>query len=309
MDAPHVRELGLLRWIRGEASADGSVLVGIGDDAALVRNRGESTLVTIDLLVAGVHFDPATASPREAGWKALARNISDIAAMGGRSTAAVVAAALPRGYPPRDAQALVRGILDCAEEFQVSLVGGDVAATPGPLVLAVTLLGDLGGRPPILRSGARPGDAILVTGTLGGSMLGRHLRFRPRQPEGLLLAERYRPHAMIDISDGLARDLHHILAESRVGARLLAERIPLSDDALRAARASGRSPLEHALGDGEDYELLFTLDAATASRLLAEQPLGVAATQIGHITEQGATIVLPDGVERPLEPTGWEHTT
>jgi thiamine-monophosphate kinase len=229
--------------------------------------------------------------------------------MGGRSTAAVAAAALPRGFAERDGQGIVRGLLDCADAFGVRLVGGDLAATPGPLVLTVTLLGDLGGRPPVLRSGAQPGDAVLVTGSLGGSLLGRHLRFRPRQAEGLLLAQRYAPHAMIDISDGLARDLHHLLEESGVGARLLAEKIPIADDARRAALASGRSPLDHALGDGEDYELLFTLDPAAVARLLAEQPLDVPLTQIGEITAGGATLVLPDGTERPLEPTGWEHVT
>lgn len=309
MTEPCVRECDLLRWIRGEARADGLVLVGIGDDAALVRNRDASTLITTDLLIEGVHFDLATATPREAGWKAMARNISDIAAMGGESTAAVVAAALPRGFARPHAEALVTGLLDCADAFGIRLVGGDLAATPGPLVLAVTLLGDLGGRPPLLRSGARPGDAILVTGALGGSLLGKHLRFTPRQAAGLILTRSYRPHAMIDISDGLARDLHHLLDESRVGATLWADRIPLSQEAHRLAAASGRSPLDHALGDGEDYELLFAADPDTASRLLAEQPLGVPVTQIGVVTEAGAVLALPDGAERPLEPRGWEHVT
>ncbi len=307
MDERRFRESDLIRWIRGESPANDTILVGIGDDAALVRNPSASTLITTDMLIQGVHFDLASASPREVGWKAMARNVSDIAAMGGRSTVAVAAAALPRGFPERDGQGIVRGLLDCADAFGVRLVGGDLAVTPGQLVLTVTLLGDLGGRPPVLRSGARVGDALLVTGTLGGSLLGKHLRFTPRQAEGLLLAERYTPHAMIDISDGLARDLHHILEESGVGARLWADRIPLSDDARRAAAASGRSPLDHALGDGEDYELLFTLDAVSASRLLAEQPLDVPLTQIGVITPSGATIVRPDGTEHPLTPIGWEH--
>ncbi len=308
MDDTRVREGDLIRWIRAETPANDLVLVGIGDDAALVRNLSNSTLVTTDMLIGGVHFDPASTEPNEVGWKGMARNISDIAAMGGRATVAVAAAALPHGFAARDAHTLVLGLLDCAEKFGVRLVGGDVAATAGPLVLTVTLLGDTCGRQPVLRSGARPGDAILVTGALGGSLLGKHLRFRPRQAEGLLLAEHYTPHAMIDISDGLARDLCHILEESGVGARLVAEHIPIADDACRAAAASGRSPLDHALGDGEDYELLFTLDEAAASRLLADQPFEVPVTRIGTITERGAAIILPDGAERPLEPKGWEHT-
>ncbi|HPD15328.1 MAG TPA: thiamine-phosphate kinase [Planctomycetota bacterium] len=309
MPEPSTRECDLIRWIRGQARTDGLVLVGIGDDAALVRTRDASTLITTDLVIEGVHFDRAVATPADAGWKALARNISDIAAMGGESTAAVVAAALPRGFARSDAEALVQGLLECANAFGIRLVGGDLAATPGPLVLAVTLLGDLRGRAPILRSGARPGDAILVTGTLGGSRLGKHLRFTPRQAAGLILASSYRPHAMIDISDGLARDLHHLLDESGVGATLWADRIPVSQDALRLAALYGRSPLDHALGDGEDYELLFAADPGTAERLLADQPLGVPVTQIGVITEAGAVLALPDGTERPLEPTGWEHIT
>lgn len=310
MGEQHLREFDLIRWIRREAPARGLVLVGIGDDAALVRNLSDATLVTTDMLIGGVHFDPAATEPNEVGWKVMARNISDIAAMGGRATAAVAAAALPHGYSAQDAHTLLLGLLDCAEEFGVCLVGGDLAATPGPLVVTVTLLGDLGGRKPILRSGARPGDALLVTGTLGGSLLGKHLRFLPRQPEGLVLAERYTPHAMIDISDGLARDLHHMLEESGVGAKLWADRIPVSDDALRMAADSGRTPLDHALGDGEDYELLFALDEAAADRLVAEQPFEIPVTRIGTITSgAGASLVLPDGSERPLEPQGWEHAT
>ena len=307
MNTPPLREFDLIRWIQGQAQADERVLVGIGDDAALVRNHGASTLITTDMIVEGVDFNLAEASPREVGWKAMACNVSDIAAMGGRGSVAVAAAALPRGFAAESAHELVRGLLACADEFGIRLVGGDVSSTPGPLVVSVTLLGDTAGRPPILRSGARPGDALLVTGALGGSLLGRHLRFRPRQAEGLILAERYTPHAMIDISDGLARDLHHILDASGVGARVIAADIPVSDDARRAAERSGLPPLEHALGDGEDFELLFAIDGAVADRLLAERPFDSPVTRIGTITAGGAVLVLPDGAERPLERKGWEH--
>ena len=302
-----LREFDLIRWIRGEAAADGLVRVGIGDDAAVVANRTDATVVTTDMLVDGVHFDTRRAPLADVGWKAMACSVSDIAAMGGRCTAAVVSAALPAGFRPGQARELVRGMLDCADEFGARLVGGDLTGTGGPLALSVTMLGDTGDCPPILRSGAKTGDAILVTGTLGGSRLGRHLRFRPRQAEGLTLNQRYRPHAMIDVSDGLAIDLHHVLDESGVGAVVRAEQIPVSEDAARAAELSGRTPLDHALGDGEDYELLFTMDQATAERLLADQPFDVAVTRIGEIVASGATLVMPGGTERPLEPSGWEH--
>jgi len=304
-----MKESDLIRWIRSQVAPDDRVAVDIGDDTALVRNAEATTLVTTDLLVEGTHFDLATASLAEAGWKVMARNVSDIAAMGGRSTVAVMSAALPRGFTDEQARELVRGALDCAREFGVRLVGGDISGTRGPLVLNVTLLGDLAGRPPVLRSGARPGDAILVTGSLGGSILGKHLRFRPRQAEGLALNQSYSPHSMIDISDGLAIDLHHILEESGVGARLEAAWVPISEDARRLAKTSGRSPLDHALGDGEDFELLFTLAEADAARLLRDQPFDVSISRIGTITAAGAVLVLPDGTDRPLGRHGWEHTT
>ncbi len=302
-----IREFDLIRWIRGEAAADGRVRVGIGDDAAVVANPAEATCVTTDMLVDGVHFDLATASPADVGWKALACSVSDLAAMGGECTVAVVAAALPAGFGTGPARELVRGMLRCARQFRLSLVGGDLTATTGPLALAVTMLGHTGDCPPILRSGAQVRDAVLVTGALGGSRLGRHLHVTPRLDEGLALNRRYRPHAMIDVSDGLAIDLHHVLDESRVGAVLRADAIPIAPDAVRAAEVSGRSPLDHALGDGEDYELLFTMDESTAARLLADQPFDVAVTRIGEIVAAGATLVLPDGAHTKLRPSGWEH--
>jgi len=146
-----------------------------------------------------------------------------------------------------------------------------------------------------------------VTGRLGGSLLGKHLHVRPRHPAGLELNRRFHPHAMIDISDGLAIDLHHILEESGVGAIVWAESIPVSDDARRMAETSGRTALAHALTDGEDFELLFALAGADAERLLAEQPFEVPVTRIGTIAGSGATLVMPGGEERILEPGGWEH--
>jgi len=303
------REFDLIRWIQSQVPADDPLVrVGIGDDAAVVANRDAATLVTTDMLVEGVHFSLAEATPRQVGWKAMACSVSDVAAMGGRASAAVVSCALPRGFGQDNARGLVLGLLECAREFGVRLVGGDVTATGGPLVLNVAMLGDTEGRPPVLRSGARADDALLVTGALGGSRLGSHLRFTPRQAEALALAEGYALHAMIDVSDGLAIDLHHILEESGVGARVEAKRIPISPDAHRAAEQSGRSPLGHALADGEDYELLFTLDDAEAARLLAAPPFETQVTRIGTITASGAILVHPGGGEQPLERRGWEHS-
>lgn len=302
-----LREFDFIRWIREQAPADDLVEVGIGDDAAVVANRETASLVTTDMLVDGVHFDLAEHAIEDVGWKCLACGVSDVAAMGGRPSVAVMAAAAPATLGVERARGLVRGALACAAEFDVRLVGGDLTGTRGPLVVSVAMLGDTAGLPPVTRGGAQAGDAILVTGQLGGSRLGRHLRFRPRHPEGLILNQQFRPHAMIDVSDGLAIDLHHILDESGVGAILVAGQIPASDDARRAAQSSGRSPMDHALGDGEDYELLFTLGEADAARLLDEQPCDVSVTRIGTIVESGAVLLMPDGSTRLLEPVGWEH--
>jgi thiamine-monophosphate kinase len=161
---------------------------------------------------------------------------------------------------------------------------------------------------PMTRSGARPGDAIMVTGTLGGSILGKHLSFTPRMKEALYLNKNYRLHSMIDISDGLSLDLGHIMEESNVGAILYEEAIPISEDARRLSRKTGLSPLHHALTDGEDYELLFTLEAREADRLLKKSILDVHITLIGHIRkEKGLFLQSTDGTIRRIRPEGYEH--
>ncbi len=304
---PRLHEFEFIEWIRGRASADPRVLTGIGDDTAVLAPSPAATLLTTDMLVDGVHFDLAQTDPKDVGWKALACSISDVAAMGGRSTVAVASTALPHGTDPELAQGLVLGLLECGDVYGVSLVGGDLTGTAGPLVLNIALLGELAAGDAVLRSGARPGDVLCVTGSLGGSLLGRHLRVRPRTEEGIALARDYAATAMIDVSDGLARDLYHILEESGVGVRVEAAAIPISPDARALAETSGRTPLEHALGDGEDFELLFTLAPDDAARLLADAPFAVAVTRTGMIVEEGATLILADGSDTPLERTGWEH--
>jgi thiamine-monophosphate kinase len=302
-----LKEFEFIEWIRQRATADARVVTGVGDDTAVLAATTGPLLLTTDMLVDGVHFDLSRVEARDVGWKALACSISDVAAMGGRSTAAVASTALPQGTDEGAAQELVLGLLECAEAYGVCLVGGDVTGTAGPLVVNVALLGELAAERPVLRSGARVGDALLVTGSLGGSLLSRHVRVQPRAEEGIALARDYGVTAMIDISDGLARDLYHILDESGVGARLESAAVPLSDDAVSMAERSGRSPLEHALADGEDFELLFTLAESDAVRLLSDQPFGVPVTRIGTITGTGAVLVLADGTEQELARAGWEH--
>ena len=244
----------------------------------------------------GRHFRLGEASPEEVGYKAMAVNLSDIAAMAGVPVAAFVAVALPRGDAGAIARGLHRGISGLAQEFGVTLAGGDTNAWDGPLVVTITLIGEATARGAVRRSGARPGDAILVTGALGGSLASRrHLRPRPRVAEALALAEAADLHAMIDLSDGLASDLGHILDESGgLGAHIEEGAIPIHPDAHASARSDGRSPLDHALADGEDFELCFTLGPSDAIRLLASPPPGLSLHRVGTI-EAGAGLRLGAG--------------
>jgi thiamine-monophosphate kinase len=176
----------------------------------------------------------------------------------------------------------------------------------------VTVLAPVGDLEPVLRSGARPGDRILVTGALGGSILGKHLDFTPRVAEGLFLNRRHRPGAMIDISDGLGRDLFRILDASSgpdagTGAILDADRIPVSMAAERLSRSTGRDPLEHALSDGEDFELLFTMPPDRAAALLGDQDLFFAVHDIGEITAGAERLMRHSGAEVPLKGDGFDH--
>jgi thiamine-monophosphate kinase len=304
--AEPVGEFGLIAWIRERSRAGDQVALGIGDDCASLRFRtGSEVLVTTDMLMDGRHFRLGETSPEAIGYKALAVNLSDIAAMAGVPVAAFVAVALPRNSAVTIAQGLLAGMKPLLEKFGVSLAGGDTNAWDGPLVVTVTLLGETTVFGAVRRSGAKTGDAILVTGPLGGSLLGRHLRPSPRIDEALAIHQTTQLHAMIDISDGLASDLGHILEESGgLGATLDASSIPIHDD----ARSSGGDPLERALHDGEDFELCLTLSQDEANRLLARPPGGVELSQVGTIeAEPGLRLRRPDGTIVPLVARGFDH--
>lgn len=205
------------------------------------------------------------------------------------------------------AQDLYLGLRDIADAFNVPLVGGDTNAWAGRLVVSVTVFGEATARGPVLRSGAKPGDWVMVTGPLGGSIRGHHLTFTPRVREALRLHEAVELHAMADVSDGLAADLNHILEESRCGAVLVAEAVPITATAAELSRETGKTPLEHALGDGEDFELVFTVSPADGERLVRGQPVpGVTLTKIGACVDAGLWLEEA-GVRRPLAPTGWVH--
>jgi thiamine-monophosphate kinase len=246
--------------------------------------------------------------------------LSDVAAMGGTPSHAVVTLGLPRDFDPVRVEGVYGGLKRLAERHGVALVGGETTSNPERLLLSIALIGAVRqGRCP-LRSGAQPGDALFVTGELGGSFeSGRHLNFEPRLAEGRWLAEQFEVHAMIDLSDGLAGDLRHILTASQVGAELLAEAIPIHPAVLRAESASPASDqssrpaipgLARALSDGEDYELLFTVAGGEGERLLDAWRARFPALRLSCIGKMtpGSTLVLRDRDRvRPLTLHGYEH--
>ena len=307
-----MRELDFIEWIQGRSNFDATkVPVGPGDDCAIVRFGDSDLLVTTDQALDGVHFVLAEHGPRAAGRKVMARGLSDVAAMATIPLAAVATATLPRGFPSADAEELYRGMRGLADEYHCPLVGGDVASWDGALCLTATIFarraGVTGGVEPVLRGGAKAGDAICVTGTLGGAWKSRkHLEFTPRVAEAIELAITCRIRAMIDISDSLARDLQHICTASGVGAEIVAADVPVNPELASEKGAA----LQAALHDGEDYELLFTVSQAWARKLCDRQPLSVPITRIGTIVEGGGLTLIDAGGERSdLEPTGWEHGT
>jgi thiamine-monophosphate kinase len=260
--------------------------------------------------VEGVHFRADTA-PALIGRKALARCLSDIAAMAGTPAHALITLGLESGYDAARVEAVYSGLTELARRHGVGVVGGETTTVPQGMWLNIALLGWVEpGRCP-RRSGAQPGDAVFVTGTLGGSLVsGHHLTFEPRLAEARWLAGQCEVHAMIDLSDGLAGDLGHVLRASGVGAELRAAAIPLSRAAREAAARGGRSALEAAMGDGEDFELLFTVPARDAVPLLDAWRTrfeSVRLSCIGKITpERGLRIRDRHGL-RPLEAHGYTH--
>ena len=300
-------EFAYIDWLRQRTPPAPGVLVGPGDDTAVLRPPTRPLLVTTDMLLEGSCFLLSEAGPRRVGRKAIAVNLSDIAAMAGVPTAAVVSVGLPRSGGRELAEELYLGMREMTDAFGVPLVGGDTNSWDGPLSISVTMLSEATARGPVLRSGAKVGDWIMVTGPLGGSILGHHLDFTPRVREALALHQVADLHAMIDLSDGLARDLYHICEESRCGAVLFAEAIPVADAARELASRDGRSPLDHALSDGEDFELVLTVPSTDGERLLHEQPVdGIRLYRIGEIVADGYWLES-NGKREPLEPRGHEH--
>ena len=275
-----------------------SVVVGAGDDCA-VLDLGVADklfLFKTDAVVEGIHFTKET-PPEKIGRKALARCLSDIAAMAGTPQHALVTIGLPRDFDAAFVEKIYAGLNGIAHEHGVAIVGGETTTNP-VILLNIALLGFVPRGKCVLRSGAEVGDAIFVTGELGGALAGRHLDFEPRLAEARWLAENFHPHAMIDLSDGLAGDLKHILTASKVGAELLSRSVPVSRVAKLAGKKgdAAKPPLLAALTDGEDFELLFTVASKNAVPLLdawKQRFPDLKLTCIGKITA-GSGLTLRD---------------
>jgi thiamine-monophosphate kinase len=315
-----LREKNLIQQIRRSARGGESVVTGIGDDCAVLSvPRGHDLLVTTDFTIENVHFRRDWHRPELVGRRCLTRGLSDIAAMGGEPRAAFLSLAVASDVPQKWVNRFLKGLLDLAEEFKVPLAGGDTAQSAGGIQADIVVVGSVPKGKAVLRSGAKAGEQIYVTGELGwsaaalarlaeGKPMGAEdfRQFRPmaRVAVGQWLRQRRVASAMIDLSDGLSTDLEHICQESHVGAEIEAEAIPRAQVG-RAEKELGekRVALEFALHGGDDYELLFTSAAAVPSEVA-----GVRVTRIGRTTQSaGMRLIGADGKARRLEPRGWEH--
>jgi len=291
------------------------VVVGIGDDAAVLEpERNALEVITTDSQVEGVHFDRRFVGAADIGHKSLAVNLSDIAAMGATPRAALLSLVLPPAWPVADLDALLDGFTALAGRARISIVGGNIARSPGPLIVDVTVTGSVHRRRFLTRTGARAGDELYVTGALGGSAAGvralrdnpsaagpgidRYLRPEPRMRFGLMLGRNEAARACIDLSDGLADGVRQIGEASRLGAVIDAEALPIEEGAT----------LRDALGGGEDYELLFAVSPRMRSRLRSVRRLvkDLAVTRIGHLTADRAMMLRRNGSTEEL-PAGFAH--
>ena len=332
MMTPLLSERGLIARIRAEAVGESpDLLRGIGDDCAVFRQAGGKvvSLVTTDTLVEGVHFDRRWHPPHLLGRKAVAVNMSDIAAMGGTPRFVLLSLAAPATVEAAWLDALLAGFLEAVREYGALLIGGDTVKSGHELVLSITVLGEAMAKEVCYRAGAQPGDAVLVSGFLGQAAAGMVLCQQGRQQEnaawqplvaahcdpqaqvplGRLLAASGLVHAMMDLSDGLATDLAHLCAESRVGAEIDSAALPLTAEVRQAAAACGVDPLDWALKGGEDYQLVLICAAANVNALqqLAQQRLGVTLSPVGRIVGgQGVTLLTADG-RRDVSYQGYDH--
>ncbi|WP_437224723.1 thiamine-phosphate kinase [Planctomicrobium sp. SH661] len=298
-------EFSFINWVSKQAANRKEIQLGIGDDAAILSAAGRDWVTTVDVITSGVHFE-SDLPPELIGRKALAVNISDMAAMAAEPCAAFIGIVFPRTFSRENAERLYQGIFELAREWNVSIAGGDTNSWDGPLVISVTLSGLVEPGRAVRRDGAQAGDWIFVTGALGGSLPSRrHLTFTPRVKEANALRQRVDLHAMLDLSDGVGSDLFHILDRSGVGAKIDGDAVPIHADVPASLKPEER--LRRALGDGEDFELLFCVSPEDGRRLLEEPPFGTPLTKIGEIVAGSGATLHFQGTTSPLLRSGWSH--
>ena len=308
-------EAELLELIPGRNEQYPHIIRGIGDDCAVVGfNKGTSSylLLTQDSLISGRHFSYDHDDPYYVGWKALARSVSDIAAMGGTPHSSLVSYGIPSDTPVEWLKRVFEGLHACASQYSCPIIGGDMASTAGELFLSTTCMGTVDKDAMVLRSGAMVGDMLCVTGTLGGSITGKHLSFEPRVAHAQWLVAHAPVSSMIDLSDGMAKDLFHIAESSQVGFNLDDESLPLSE-AISACCDDRDSAVHHALYDGEDYELLFTVSLEENQVKMMcqsfQEQFSLPCTIIGRCVAALPTVVLykQGRMDTTLTPGGFEH--
>lgn len=297
MRIDRIGEFALIKRITGRIHTDASVIQGPGDDCAVLKlNRRHYQLLTCDTIVEGVDFKHSE-NPYLIGRKALAVSLSDIAACAGIPRHALVSLGLPKNTRLNKVDEILRGVLQLAKRFAVNIAGGDISLAR-QLTLTVTVSGIVEKKKLVLRNGAKPGDVIFITGSLGDSISGKHLSFTPRIKEARFLVKNFKLNSMVDISDGLTQDLGHILAESNVGAVIYAALVP---------RYKKSISVKDALASGEEFELLFTLPIKEARRLIAKKCNTF--RPIGNITEKkwGLRLVDKNCQEITIQPKGFRH--
>jgi thiamine-monophosphate kinase len=325
-----IGEFGLIERIRARKSIqDEDLVVGIGDDCAVVRRGPVLEVLTTDCLVGGTHFEEGWLSMTDIGWKAIAVNVSDVAAIGGLPRHALVTLFLPDDFSARQVDDLYSGMEECGDLMGVSVVGGDIVRTVGPFAISVTMSGVCERDQLVLRSGARQDDIVVVSGSLGLASVGMRLlhegwstgdgsaeecvkRFRrpiPRLNEARTIVQTLLPSSMIDVSDGLLSDLWHVMDASGVGAVLDADSIPVGDCVKDYFGGDREEALSQAMAGGEDYELLFTISSRHEEQVAeVGHGLGIDLTPIGKITVKGTGVKLAgERGEKDLGRAGFDH--
>lgn len=300
-------ELGLIQEYARQYKISSRVVVGIGDDAAVIKAKtGKNLVFTTDCLIEDVHFSRKEVSPYQIGWKAIGASLSDIAAMAASPVAGVISIGIPSKTSIGYVRAIRKGMIAISKRYKLDIVGGDTVKSSNKLFISVAIIGEIKKKDVLLRSGAKVGDKIVVTGRLGGSRFNKHYSFCPRVKEAQWLLKNSRPNSLMDITDGLGLDLYRIVSSSKVGARLCSESIPISKDAYKNSKNS----IKNALEDGEDFELLFTVSKRKVTQLLKKWPFRkVPLTVIGEITKKKERIEIVDknGNIKIIKPKGYEH--